>query len=56
MSHVLIIIDRSGKELAKVRVESGWSFVEVPLAKDQKQAAPATDVGVGDKGRGASKV
>jgi hypothetical protein len=56
MSHLLIIKDRSGKELAKVPVESGWSFVEIPLPKDQKPFAPATDVSVGDKGRGASKV
>jgi len=56
MSHLLIIKDRSGNEIAKVPVESGWSFAEVPLPKDPKPSAPATDVGVGDKGRGASKV
>lgn len=56
MTHLLIIKDKSGKELAKVPVQSGWSFTEVPLPKDQKPAAPATDVTVGDKGRGASKV
>lgn len=60
MSHLLIIQDSSGKELARVPVGAGWTFREEPLPKkaEPKAAAqngPDKDLGVGDLGKGRSK-
>lgn len=59
MSHLLVITDRSGKELARVPVESGWKFKEVPLPKEaveRMNASKAKDVSAGDSGSGRDKV
>ena len=57
MTHLLIIKNGKGEEIARVPVTGGYSIQEAPLPKDKKDApAAATDVGVGDKGAGKSKV
>lgn len=56
MTHHLIIKDKSGKEIAKVPVQAGWTFTEVAIPKDPQKSATSTDVNVGDQGAGKSKV
>jgi hypothetical protein len=57
MSHLLIIKDQAGKELARVPVSGGYTIQEVPLPKEkQKSDTPVTSVDIGDSGKGRSKV
>jgi hypothetical protein len=59
MSHLLVIKDKSGKELARVPVEAGWTFKEMPLPKEaveRKSDSKVKDMGVGDSGAGKDKV
>lgn len=57
MTHLLVIKDRSGKELARLPITAGWSFQELPLPKDDKPKPKADQaVGIGDQGKGKSKV
>jgi hypothetical protein len=58
MTHLLIIKNSKGEELARVPVTGGYTLQEVPLHKEKPKtdAAPASSIDVGDGGKGKSKV
>lgn len=57
MSHILIVRDASGKELARVPVKAGYTIQEVPATPKEKSTAPSDkEVSTGDAGAGAEKV
>jgi hypothetical protein len=57
MTHLLIIRDVTGKELARVPVEAGYTTREVILPKKpEPSAAPDKGVADGDAGSGEEKV
>ncbi len=55
MSHILIIKDASGKELARVPVNRGYTIKEVPVAP-AGPAPAAKGIFAGDNGGGKEKV
>jgi hypothetical protein len=57
MSHILIVKDAAGKELARVKVQAGYTIKEVPEEMQAKQTSAADkDVSAGDAGNGKEKV
>lgn len=59
MSHILVIYDDQGKELARVPVKAGYSTREVPVPKEvieRMEKLEITNIGVGSKGGGKEKV
>lgn len=56
MSHILIIKDKAGKELARVPVQAGYTISEAPAAKQAAAAAADKGVAAGDTGAGTEKV
>lgn len=56
MSHILIIIDAAGKELARVPVTPGYKTKEVRAVDTKKSEVAASEKKVGDSGSGVGKV
>lgn len=57
MTHLLIIRDAAGKEIARIPVAAGYTIKEIAVPKDQKPApAPDKAASTGDAGSGQEKV
>jgi hypothetical protein len=58
MTHLLVIMDSKGEEIARVPVAAGYTIREVPLPKEKAKpdAAPSKHVEAGDSGKGESKI
>jgi len=56
MSHVLIITDANGKELAKIPVTPGYKIKEMRAEEAKKPEAAVSEKKVGDSGSGTEKV
>jgi hypothetical protein len=57
MTHLLIIKDKTGRELARVPVTEGYTAKEVPLPKEVAETKKDPDKGipVGDSGSGKER-
>jgi hypothetical protein len=56
MSHLLIIRNAKGEELARVPVKGGYTIQEIPSAAVPKTSAVDKGISVGDNGGGKEKV
>lgn len=57
MTHLLIIKDKTGKELSRVPVTEGYTAKEVPLPKEvtETKKDPDKEISAGDSGSGKER-